>query len=109
MKECFREYKPDLVILQETKKEKIVPHLIWSLAGGDLYAWIDDPAIGVSGGLLLLWNPLVLRKVDELIGCFSISVQFVEISSGFEWMFTGVYGSCSAYSCHLFWDELFDI
>lgn len=35
MKECLRKYKPDLVVLQEVKQEKIVP-LLRSIVGKDL-------------------------------------------------------------------------
>lgn len=65
MKECICKYNPNMVILQETKKERIVPQLIQSAGGGDLLSWIDIPIIGAAGVLLLAWNPSVVRKVDE--------------------------------------------
>lgn len=45
--------------------------------------------------------------MDQLVGSFSISIMLMEISSRFEWMFTGVYGPSSLYNRHLFWEELF--
>lgn len=48
----------------------------------------------------------MIKKVDELVGS-SISMRFVEISTGFDWMFMGVYSPCSLYNRHLFWEELF--
>lgn len=35
-----------------------------------------------------------MRKVDEIVGNFSISIKLVRLSSGFEWMLTGVYRPC---------------
>lgn len=109
VKECLWKYHLDMVIFQETKKDKIVPLLIRSLVGQNSFEWIDIPVVGVAGGMLMIWNPAVVRKVEDLKGEFSIAVRFVEISSGFDWMFSGVYGSCSPYSRNRFWEELSDI
>lgn len=45
MRECIRRYKPDFLVLQETKKEKFVPLLIRSIVGRDLSSWIEIPLV----------------------------------------------------------------
>ena len=87
-----------MVVLQETKKDKMVPLLVRSTVGRELSSWLDIPACGTSGGVLHAWDPLVVNKVDELVGSFSISVRFVKFETGFKWMFTGVYGHSSPYT-----------
>lgn len=52
---------------------------------------------------------MVVCKVEDLRGEFTILVRFVDISFGFDWMLIGVYGPVSPYLRHLFWEELFDI
>lgn len=84
------EYKSDVVILQETTKESIQPRLIHSAIGRDFSCWVDIPAIGVAEGILMAWNPAVIKE-DELIGNFSIYVRFVEINSGFKWLLWALY------------------
>lgn len=100
VKECLQKYSLDVVILQEKKKIKIVPLLIRSLVGGKLSEWSDIPSIGVAGGMVMIWNPAMVCKVEELKGEYSISVQFVEICSRYDCMFMGVYGPCFSYSHH---------
>lgn len=83
--------------------------LICSTVGRDLSLWIEIPYCGSVGGMLLAWNPNTVKKLEELVGSFSISVRMVEISSGFEWIFIGVYGPSSPYNRHLLWEELVDV
>lgn len=109
MKECIRKFKPDLVVLQETMKERVSPMLTRSTVGWDLSSWIEIPSCGAAGGVLLAWDPSMVNKVDELVCSFSISIRFSELASRFEWMFTGVYAPSSPYNRHLFWEELFDV
>lgn len=84
VKECCRKYKLDLLVLQETKKEKISPWLMRSTVGRDLSSWCEIPSCGAAGGMLLVWDPLVVSKFDELVGYFSISIRFKEMASGFQ-------------------------
>lgn len=107
VKECIRKYKPNLVVLQEMKKEKIIPLLIRSTLGCNLFSWTEIPACGSAGGILVAWDPSVVKKTDELVGGFSISLKLVGLSSGFEWLFTGVYGPSFPHNRHLFWEELY--
>jgi hypothetical protein len=51
--------------------------------------WISLDSIGASGGIILMWDRRVVERVDEAIGCFSISCRFREVASGLEWVFLG--------------------
>lgn len=50
IKECIRRCNQDMVVLQETKKEKIVPALVRSTVGSELSSWIAAPSYGSTGG-----------------------------------------------------------
>lgn len=63
--------------------------------------------MGVTGGVLLAWNPLVVKRVTVHLVNFSISIQILDVANGWEWMLTRVYGPSSPYDCHEFWAELF--
>lgn len=63
-----------------------------STVGKDLPMWTEIPSYGAAGGMLLAWDPSVVSKDEELVGSFSISVRFTDLTSGFNWTFTGVSG-----------------
>ena len=53
-----------------------------------------------------MWDTRVVEKVEEVVGQFSVSCKFKEVSSGFEWGFSGVYGPQSNTARRLMWEEL---
>lgn len=67
------------------------------------------PLEGVSGGLVIAWDSLKLKKIDKFIGAFSVSIIFSDQSCRFDWMLLGVYGPTIASKPHDFWDEIFQI
>lgn len=53
--------RPDIVVLQETKKESISNRLVkWSV-DRDLSKWCAIPTVGTAGGVLCAWNPKSLE------------------------------------------------
>lgn len=94
MRECISKCNPFILVLQETKKEVMNGHLVKSSMGLKLSEWCPLPAVSTLGGILIAWDPIEIRKVDELMGSYSVSIKVVELSSGFEWVLTGVYGPC---------------
>lgn len=66
-------------------------------------------AVGTSRGILLAWDSIEIRKVDEWIRSYSVSIKVVELSSRFEWVLTGVYGPCKPHLRSEFWNELISI
>ena len=68
--------------------------------------WLYLGSVGASGGILLMWDSRVVDKVDEAVGCFSISYKFKNVADHFIWAFTGVYGPNSDRDRRFLWEEL---
>ena len=43
-------------------------------------------------GILLMWDKMVLVKMEVLVGTFSMSVKWQGVGDGFIWACSGVYG-----------------
>lgn len=63
IKGCLSCWKPKIVCLQETKLEVISDKIIKSLWCLNDVSWINLPALGSDGSILLIWNK---EKVDYL-------------------------------------------
>ena len=98
-------WKANLVCLQETKLEAVTRGLIQSLWCGWYVDWLCLDFMGLSGGIILMWDTRVLEKVEEVVGRFSVSCRFKEVS-GFVWGFTGVYGPQGDIERRMTWEEL---
>lgn len=83
--------RPDIVCLQETKKESISRFMVFSLLGNVFDQFTFLPAIGTRGGILLAWKGSVCSALQTRVDEFSILVQFNH-DSNLPWWFTGVYG-----------------
>lgn len=106
MHECLIKFKPDLIVLQETKKEIMQDRLVRSAIGPFLSEWFALPTIGTSGGILLARNPKAIKKIDVWMGSFSISLKLEYSSLGVEWLFTSIYDPPVAKSRESLWVEL---
>lgn len=106
VRECISKYNSIVTMLQETKKDTMLQKLVKSSMGPKFSEWCVFPTIGTSGGILIAWDPLEVRKVDEIMGNFSLSIRLIKESSGFEWLLIGVYGPCRPQFWSNFWDEL---
>jgi len=72
---------------------EVVSHSITiSLWGRRPVEWIHLPSVGRSGGIIILWEPLILKLVDSRIGSFSVCCKFKSLEDNFEWGLIGVYG-----------------
>ena len=63
-------------------------------------------SVGVSGGILLMWDKRVVEKAEDAVGQFSVSYKFKNVADQKVWMFTGVYGPNNDGDRRLMWDEL---
>jgi hypothetical protein len=54
--------------------------------------WVCQDSNGASSGILLMWDKRVVEKVEKAVGFHSVSSKFREVSSGYKWAFSGVYG-----------------
>ncbi|KAJ1262463.1 hypothetical protein BS78_09G109600 [Paspalum vaginatum] len=83
--------KPDIVCLQETKKEAISGRMVLSMLGNDFGQFVVLPADRTRGGLLVAWRCGVCSVLSSRIDTYSVSIQF-DSHEGEPWWFTGVYG-----------------
>lgn len=57
-----------------------------------LQSWAFKLVVGQKGGMLVLWNAMLLESLEEVIHQFSITIKFKCENNGFAWYFTCVYG-----------------
>ena len=106
IRRVLNKYKADVVILQETKKFDWSDSDILQVWGQKEVQWLNFPAYGRSGGMLLLWDPQVCMLEDSLSGDYTISASLRNRSDGFLWGFSGVYGPNSSSGKKRLWREL---
>ncbi|RVW16209.1 Transposon TX1 uncharacterized 149 kDa protein [Vitis vinifera] len=108
IKDFLRSENPDVVMIQETKKENCDRRFVgsvWTVRNKD---WVALPASGASGGILIIWDSKILSREEVVIGSFSVSVKFSLDGCGPLWI-SAVYGPNSPSLRKDFWVELFDI
>lgn len=82
----------DIIIFQTTKKETFPKRLLTSVSNPRIDEWFFLLASGISGGILIARDSLLLSKKDAFIRLFSVSIIFSIIESGWDWMLIGVCG-----------------
>jgi hypothetical protein len=88
----LREWKADIVCLQERKMEVINNEVIRSVWGCTYVDLICLGSTGASGGILLMWDRRVVEKIEECVGRFVVACVFRSITENCAWAFAGVYG-----------------
>ena len=68
LRNWLRNWKVDVVCLQETKLDKVDWRLIQSIWGNRYVAWEVLNAVNTAGGVLLLWDKQVLELIDSTVG-----------------------------------------
>ncbi|KAG2697380.1 hypothetical protein I3760_07G102700 [Carya illinoinensis] len=96
VKNLIREWKADVICLQETKMKFIDKNIIRSLWNCFDAGWTTLDSEGASGGIL----------VEEYVGEFLVVCSFSNVEDGFSWGFVGVYGPNVDKSRKLLWDEI---
>ena len=84
VKYWLRNWRCDVVYLQETKLAEIDLQLVRSLWDNSFVDWEMLPATGTAGGVLLLWDRRVLEKLDSVVCQFSVSCLWKTLADGME-------------------------
>lgn len=82
--------RPSLICLQETKLSVISERDVLSILGRDFRHFVDLPAQGTLGGILVAWRDGALESAHWRVQRHSVSVNFKTDDTG-NWWFTGVY------------------
>jgi hypothetical protein len=95
-----------MVCLQETKLDAKSCSIVRSLWGCSHVGWCCLDSSGASRGILIMWDKMVVEKVVECVGVYSLAVSFRNVADHSTWAFAGVYGPHSDRERRLLWDEL---
>ncbi len=106
LKSWLRNWKVDVVCLQETKLDKVDWRVIQSIWGNRFVGWEVLNAVNIAGGILLLWDKRVLERTDSKVGAFFVSCCWKSIIDGFEWVGTSLYGPSRNELRSELWEEL---
>ena len=70
IKNVICKINPDLVVLQEVKRKLINRAFVASIWRSRFKEWVVLPAIGRSGGLLIIWDVRSVKIEEFLLGDF---------------------------------------
>ena len=80
----LRQWRVDIVCLQETKLELISRRVINSIWGYPYVDWCYVAAIGAAGGILLMWDKRVVNRLDMEVGECVAACTFKNVVDGLE-------------------------
>ena len=98
-----------MVCLQETKLAAVDLKLVCSLWGNSFVDWEFLPAVGSTGGVLILWDNCVVEKLSSVVHTFSVSCLWKGVRDGFVWVGIGLYGPTNDSLRRELWEELRDV
>ena len=73
IKEAIGKANPDIVVLQEIKREEVGRSFVGSLWRSRFKEWIVLPAIGSAGGILVMWDVRRVKVILFIRGIFSLN------------------------------------
>ena len=74
---------PDVVMLQETKREIWDRRSVSSVWKGKSLDWVALPACGASRGIVILWDSVKFNCSEKVLGSFSVTVKLNSDEEGF--------------------------
>ena len=75
VKNLLREWKCDVICLQETELSSIDRQMVGNLWSCPFVDWVALDAVQTAGGVLLMWDRRVLERTEVLVGSFFVSVR----------------------------------
>ena len=95
LRELVQHWKPNIVILSETKMKKYQMEKVKFKIG--LMNGLIVPSVGRSGGLAMLWSRDIKLEVQSYSRNF-VDAVVTDSDSGFKWCITGFYSNPK--TCH---------
>jgi hypothetical protein len=86
----LKEWKADILCLQETKMEVITREVVRSLWRLNHVDWLCLGSRRVSEGILVMWDRQVVEKIEECVGRFVVACSFIYIVENFEWAWSRI-------------------
>lgn len=105
IKRLIMKTNPELVLIQETKKDSIEIDIIKAMWSSKEIGWIYSEAYGKSGRLLTMWDESKISVIETLKGGYSLSVKCKTLNRKVCWV-TNVYGSTDYKERKYIWLEL---
>jgi hypothetical protein len=102
----LRQWKANIICLQETKLDLISNRIVKSLWGSQFADRCYLPSSRASGGILLMWDRRVVEKLEAQVGEYVVACSFRNCADNFTWAFARVYGPNLDPLCRSLWDEL---
>jgi exonuclease III len=99
--------KFDVCFLQETKKASIESYMIRSLWGHDDFSWVAKDLVGLSGGLLIIWNSDFCNLFASFSGDGYLGVRVEK--EGVEVYFVNVYSPCNLSGKKKLWENMLSL
>jgi len=92
IRNLLKQWKADIICLQETKLDLISIRIVKSLWGSQFADWCYLPSSGASGGILLMWDRRLVEKLEAHVGEYVVACNFRNCADNFIWALAGVYG-----------------
>lgn len=95
IKKTINQAKPDVILLEVTKKTMISRQELGKIWGLRFKEWVFLPSFGASRGILVAWDSRLVKIFQSFIADYSVLV-LIEDTDGCKWWLSGIYGLASA-------------
>ncbi|XP_068644647.1 uncharacterized protein [Aristolochia californica] len=109
IKAALFDVKPKIAILLETKIQSFDYLIVCNLWYDTNPAWANVGAIGHSGGIIVIWDPIAFDAISVIPGQYSIGLQLLDHNLGTSWALAGIYGPTRSRDRASFWEEIFQL
>ncbi|GLT88307.1 hypothetical protein SLE2022_063400 [Rubroshorea leprosula] len=106
IRDLVAKQKVDVLFVQETKMEKIDRCLCRMVWDSDNFEWVAQPANGTLGGILIIWNANVFKKIGYLEGAGFLGVVGNWGDENVPCYLVTVYSPCDLASKRILWENL---
>ncbi|XP_071738762.1 uncharacterized protein [Rutidosis leptorrhynchoides] len=97
---------PDIAIIQETKCNWVNDNWVESIWGSSSFNYIQKPKVGKSGGLLVIWDPLVFFVNEAVEKQYFLAIKGRWKGKSMDTIIVNVYGPHKDVGKRKFWEDL---